>query len=76
MPNIASKMDQDSANIGQHMPNIVSTEANRGQRMPNIGSTLAQDVPNIDHMRPTWPNLVVRCAPDGLTLLNIGPAKS
>ena len=27
-------------------------------------------------MGPTWPNLGPRCAPDSLTLLNIGPTKS
>ena len=57
------------ANIGQHRPNI-------GRPRPNIGSTWAQDVPNIDHMGATWPNLGPRCAPDSLTLLNIGPTKS
>ena len=41
-----------------------------------MGSTWAQDVPNIDHMGPTWPNLGPRCAPDSLTLLNIGPTKA
>ena len=50
--------------------------ANIGQPRPNIGSTWAQDVPNIDHMGATWPNLGPRCAPDSLTLLNIGPTKS
>ena len=27
-------------------------------------------------MGPTWPNLGPRCAPDSLTLLNIGPTKA
>ena len=76
MPNIASKMAQHRANIGQHGANIGQHRPNIGQPRPNIGSTWAQDVPNIDHMCATWPNLGPRCAPDSLTLLNIGPTKS
>ena len=83
MPKIASKMaqhraniGQDGANIRQHRPNLGQHRPNIGQPRPNIGSTWAQDVPNIDHMGATWPSLGPRCAPDSLTLLNIGPTKS
>ena len=84
-PNIASKMAQRGANIGQHganirqhRPNLGQHKPNIGQPRPNIGSTWAEDVPNIGHMGPTWPNLGPRCAPDSLTTLFniIGPTKS
>ena len=63
MPNIAPKMAQHRANIGQHGAN--------GRPRPNIGSTWAQDVPDIDHVGATWPNRGPRCAPDSLTLLKL-----
>ena len=67
MPNIASKMAQHRANIGQHRPNLGQHRRNIGRPRPNIGSTWAQDVPNIDRMGSTWPNLRPRCAPDSST---------
>ena len=64
MPNIASKMTQHRPTWGQHRPNIGQHRPNIGQHRLNIGLTWAPDVPNIDHMGPTWPNLGPRCAPD------------
>ena len=72
-PTYAQHSLQDGSTWGQHRPNIGQHRPNIGQHRLNIGSTWAQDVPNIDHMGPTWPNLGPRCAPDSLTLLNIGP---
>ena len=69
IPNVASKMAQHranvcqhGANIRQHTPNLGQHRPNIGQPRPNVGSTWALDVPNIDHMGPTWLNLGRRCA--------------
>ena len=65
--NIASKMALHRANRRQHRPNLGQHRPNVSQHRPNIGSTWVQDMPNIDHMGPTWPNLRPRCAADSLT---------